>query len=133
MNETWIGYDDPDGQFVPPMFGPGLWGVYERTLEGIWRTSNNAEAWHGVFGRQVDCAHPGVYKFLDELAKERKHIAVKVDHLRKGGQVAPRDKVYVRFAATMKAIALTWGSVPFGCLDYLKRVGQHISIQIKQR
>ena len=105
-------------------------GVHERTLSGIWRTSNNAEAWHGAFGKAVDCAHPGVYKFLDELAKEKKLIATKVDHLRKNGQLAPRDKKYVRFAKRMLSIFSNWDENPNGLLDYVRRVGHHMIIRI---
>ena len=113
-----------------PLFSPSLWGVHERTLSGIWRTSNNAEAWHGAFGKAVDCAHPGVYKFLDELAKEKKLIATKVDHLRKNGQLAPRDKKYVRFAEKMLSICSNWDENPNGLLDYVRRVGHHMIIRI---
>ena len=103
MEETWIGYDD-EGAPVKFLFSPSLWGVYEKTLSGIWRTSNNAEAWHEASGRLVDGAHSGVYKFMDELAKQRKQISTKVEHLRKGGKLAPRYKTYVRFAQTMKSV-----------------------------
>ena len=78
MSDTWIGYKDGVRKEISALFPPSLWGVYERTLQGIWRTSNNAEAWHESFGKQVDCAHLGIYKFLDELTKERKFIASRV-------------------------------------------------------
>ena len=129
MEETWVGYDDMEAP-VSPLFSPSLWGVYEKTLAGIWRTSNNAEAWHSAFGRQVDGAHPGIYKFMDELAKERKHIATKVDHLRKRGELAPRNKTYVRLSQTMKSVCESWKTVPNGFADYMLRVAQHIKIQI---
>ncbi|GAU90290.1 hypothetical protein RvY_02728 [Ramazzottius varieornatus] len=92
FSETWIGYIDPNGSEVPAMYPPDLWGVYGRTLEGVWRTSNNAEAWRGAFGNRVDCAHPGIYKFLDELSKALKFIKARVEAPRVGSSLPPRDK-----------------------------------------
>ena len=65
-----------------PLFNPSLWDVHERPLAGISHTSNYAKGWHSAFGSQVDGAHPVIYKFVDELVKERKNIVTKVDHFR---------------------------------------------------
>ena len=46
MRDTWIRYKDGLGKDVSALFPSSLWGVYERTLGGVWRTSNNVEAWH---------------------------------------------------------------------------------------
>ena len=67
---------------------------------------------------------------MEELTKERKHIATKVDHLRKGGKLAARDKTYVRLSQTMKSVCESWETVPNGFADYMLRVAQHIKIQI---
>ena len=133
MTDTWIGYKDGLGKDISALFPPSLWGVHERTLEGVWRTSNNAEAWHGSFGKQVDCAHPGIYKFLDELTKERKFIASRVEQLRTGGSLPPKDKTYRKYAAKLTEICQSYSTSPRRIEDYLRYVARHISIMVDQK
>ena len=135
MGETWIGYrdGDVDGFEIKAKFPPDLWCVYERTLEGVWRTSNNAEAWHGAFGKQLNCDHPGIYKFLDELVKERKFIAVRVEQLRVGGRLPPKDRNYDKFATKMTEICKSYETSSRDIEDYLQYVGHHITIMVDNK
>ena len=97
------------------------------------RTSNNAEAWHGAFGKQLNCAHPGIYKFLDELAKERKFIASRVEHLRVGGSLPPKDKTYQKLAATLYQICQSYTTSSRSTEDYLRYVAHHITIMVSEK
>ncbi|GAU92458.1 hypothetical protein RvY_04536 [Ramazzottius varieornatus] len=111
------------------MYPPNLWGLCERTLEGVWRTSNNVEAWHGSFGTQVDRAHPGIYTFLDDVAKERKLIKARVEALRVGGSLPPKDKYYQRYAQKLADICESYVRAPSLNEDFLNLVARNIEIR----
>ena len=110
----------------------GLRAHFEQKI-GIWRTSNDAKTLHGAFEKQLNCAHPGIYKFLDELSKERKFIASRVEHLCVGGSLPPKDKTYQKLASNMYQICQSYATSSRSTEDYLRYVAHHITIMISEK
>ena len=55
----------------PPMFPIELWNIHSRQIEGLPRTNNFAEAWHGAFSATLT-SQPSVYKLVSALRTEQK-------------------------------------------------------------
>lgn len=53
-----------------PMFPPPIWNCYERTAQGLPRTTNTCEAWHRRINTLVGKHHPSMFVFLDQLRDE---------------------------------------------------------------
>ena len=58
---------------VDPRFPPKTWNVYQRTVQGIPRTNNSAEAWNRRWNILIGKTHPNIYQFLEALQKEERY------------------------------------------------------------
>jgi len=48
----------------PALFPPEIWSMYQRTISGIDRTNDHAEAAHRRLKRELDVVHPSICKFI---------------------------------------------------------------------
>lgn len=55
---------------TPPRFSPILWSCHENNNLKIPRTSNSVEAWHRRWENLIAVAHPGIFRFVEEIGKE---------------------------------------------------------------
>lgn len=53
-----------------PRYHPNLWSVAENNQHNLPRTSNAVESWHRRWENLINVAHPGLFKFVDEIKKE---------------------------------------------------------------
>ena len=56
----------------PALFPPETWNVYQRTISGLDRTNNHAEAAYWRLKRELDVVHPSIWKFIDGLCRVQK-------------------------------------------------------------
>lgn len=61
-----------------PRFPPAIWNCYDRTVEGLPRTTNTCEAWHRRLGTLVGKHHPSLYVFLSQLQEEIGEVDVQI-------------------------------------------------------
>ena len=55
---------------APPLHHIQSWNVYERTVQGIPRTNNTAEAWNRRWKVIVGKAYPDIIAMLEKMKKE---------------------------------------------------------------
>jgi len=56
----------------PAPFPPEIWSMYQRTISGIDKTNNHAEAAHRRLKRELDVVHLSIWKFIDGLHRVHK-------------------------------------------------------------
>ena len=56
FEDTYIGSLQRNRSRVPSP-PPHMWHVFKRTLDGLPRTNNMLEAWHGVMQRSLQAKH----------------------------------------------------------------------------
>ena len=77
------GYTNAAGNHVPPRWGPEMWSVYSKVLEGRTRTTDKLEAWHRRLQEIIIRPHPDFDTFLKVICEEwifiktniKKHLA----------------------------------------------------------
>jgi len=57
---------------LPALLPPEIWSMYQRTISGIDRTNDHAEAAHRRLKRELDVVHPSIWKFTDGLRRVQK-------------------------------------------------------------
>ena len=77
------GYTNTNGVVIPPKWGPEMWSVYGKVLEGRTRTTDKLEAWHRRLQAIICRPHPDFNTFVQTLCEEwifiktniKKHLA----------------------------------------------------------
>ena len=73
LEDNYIGRPGRDNRRSrPALFPPGIWSMYQRTISGIDKTNNHAEAAHRCLKRELDLVHPSIWKFIDGLHRVQK-------------------------------------------------------------
>ncbi|KAG0437266.1 hypothetical protein DMUE_3789 [Dictyocoela muelleri] len=54
-------------QYKPSIFKKENWGIYDRILNFEPRTSNLAEAWHGVINDKIKITNPNIAFFIKKV------------------------------------------------------------------
>lgn len=62
-----------DGTLTNSRFAIDWWNLHMRTLNGVHRTNNVAEAAHRRLQSLFSCKHPTLWKFIETLWKEQKN------------------------------------------------------------
>lgn len=83
FEDTYIGRLARNGRRRPPLFPHTLWNVYHRTISGVGRTNNFAEAANRQLQQEFGVDHPTIFKFIDGLKRYQSN----------------RDKIYEDFVA----------------------------------
>lgn len=71
FEDTYLGRTSR-GRRRQPIFSVSVWSVYTRTLLGLDRTNNYAEAAHRTLQRFYGTSHPTIWKFIDGLKQTQK-------------------------------------------------------------
>ena len=69
--------------------------VFKRTLDGLPRTNNMLEAWHGVMQRSLQAKHQIILKFIQLLQKEQELQEFNLAQSRVGRDLTQRLKKYI--------------------------------------
>ena len=118
----------------PPRFPIHTWNVHERTLLGVPRTNNSAEAWNRRINTLIGKAHPNIYTFLEAMKKEEKYAAGQREAVTLGVSPPRKRRAYQDNDARLQRLAQRfetmsqeegdhadpWSS---GVLKYLRAVG----------
>ena len=64
------GYTNASGVLIPPKWGPEMWSVYGKVLEGRTRTTDKLEAWHRRLQAIICRPHPDMDTFIKTLCEE---------------------------------------------------------------
>ena len=90
---------------TPPRYSPSLWNTYTSVIDGIHRTNNMVEAWHGKFLKMIQTRHSSIWKFIDFIKRDEKDIKIMIVQLEGGHRVKyPGRKIDVRNDEMVKKI-----------------------------
>lgn len=68
--------------------------VFDVLLQGIPRTNNSLEAWHGVLGRTIGALHSSFFKFLQALHNEQNFQEIRIAKIESGHSPDEMPRVY---------------------------------------
>ena len=77
-----------------PLFAVNMWSVRIRTAQGLARTNNQLEAWHGAWQGAVGSSHPSFFRFLDVLQREQRLQEANLRQIRQGRDLVKHLKKY---------------------------------------
>ncbi|KAK3907398.1 PKS-NRPS hybrid synthetase [Frankliniella fusca] len=111
-----------------PMFPPDIWNCYERTVQGLPRTTNTCEAWHRRLGTLVGKHHPSLFVFLDQLQEEIGEVDVQITRAEGGYTPVKRRSALEAAEARINRIVERYaeykehGDVP----TYIQAIGHNL-------
>ena len=111
-----------------PSFPPHMWNVLERTLDGLPRTNNMLEAWHGVMQRSLQAKHPTILKFIQLLQKEQALQEFNLIQIRGGRDITRRLKKYL--IVNKRLARVIQNRHAYRTLDYLSAIGGNLELNI---
>lgn len=78
----------------PPLFPKDIWNCYERTLEGLPRTTNSCEGWHNRLNLLMGKSHPSFFHVVEQLRKESVEVGQEIERLQAGHSPVKKRKKY---------------------------------------
>ncbi len=75
-----------------PIFPVEIWNVHNRTLNGLPRTNNGAEAYHNALRSSITSVHPNFWNLCKSLAKEEALMQTKIAHIKRGDTITKSKK-----------------------------------------
>jgi len=94
--DNYIGRPGRDNRRSRPApFPPKIWSMYQRTISGIDRTNNHAEAAHWRLKRELDVAYPLIWKFIDGLRRVQKGRDVTYEQYVRGERGPAKRREYI--------------------------------------
>ena len=75
-----------------PLFSLDVWNVSGRVEDVLPRTNNSVEGWHRAFQSSLSCAHPSLWKFIEQIRKEEALQHFNIIQIMNGASVAGRKK-----------------------------------------
>ena len=96
--DNYIGRPGRDNRRSRPApFPPKIWSMYQRTISGIDRTNNPADATHRRLKRELDVVYLSIWKFTDGLHRVQKERDVTYERYVCGepGPVKRRESILV--------------------------------------
>ena len=127
FEDTYIGRLQRNRRCVPS-FPPHMWNVFQRTLDGLPRTNNMLEAWHGVMQRSLQAKHPTILKFIQLLQKEQGLQEFNLAQIRAGRDLTRRLKKYITVNKRLARVIRNKQS--YDTLGYLRAIGGSLEINI---
>ena len=80
----------------PPLFPPEMWNQYNRTVTGMDRTNNHAEAAHRKIYAELGVHHPVIWRFISCLKKIQRSRDTYYEHLVAGHPARHKLLKYIR-------------------------------------
>ena len=74
FEDNYIGRLQRNHRRRRPLFAPGMWSSYARTLAAEARTNNHAEAAHRCLQAEFGVNHPTLWKFINGLRMVQKSV-----------------------------------------------------------
>ncbi|CAF4319160.1 unnamed protein product [Rotaria sp. Silwood2] len=105
FEDVYIGRRRPNGR-ATPRFPIDLWNMYFRTINGLMRTNNQAEAWHRRLKSVIQCEHPSLWIFIQSLQKEENYIHCQIVKLN-AGHKSFQSKKYLDYNKRLKNLLLS--------------------------
>lgn len=128
FTNTYIGRLRNNGTRNTPMFSSNIWSVYQRTLDGIDRTNNYAEACHRKiqlgFGSGI--FHPTLWTFLDKLRRIQKTFDTEYERILAGH--APPKKRPRYEAADSRILAKVTNYNSNNVIEYLRGIAYNYNM-----
>uniref|UniRef100_A0A5S6QC00 Uncharacterized protein n=1 Tax=Trichuris muris TaxID=70415 RepID=A0A5S6QC00_TRIMR len=87
-----------------PLFPPSIWSTYERTLAGIDRTNNFAEAARRRIRSEFGADHPTLWRFIDGLRKVQAGRDMEYEQYVRGEQPPHKRQKYQKADNNILAI-----------------------------
>lgn len=111
----------------PPLFAKTMWNVRLRTQEGLPRTNNQLEAWHGAFQGTFGGCHPSFFKFLETLKKEQKLQATNLIQVNQGRDLVKHLKKYQAINRRLRRLI---EEPPNSQEDFLRGIAANLEINV---
>jgi hypothetical protein len=100
------------------MFPPDMWSVYDRTVNGLDRTNNYAEAAHRRMQAEFGVDHPNIWKFIDGLRVIQKGRDQIYEQFVRREQPATKRRKYVAADARISTIVQSYAQR--NVIEYLR-------------
>lgn len=101
-----------------PLFDPSIWSVYDRTLAGVARTNNFAEAAHRRLQVEFGVDHPTLWKFIEGIRRVQKSRDLVYEQFIRGEPATKKRDKYVQADSRILTIVLTFNNREI--LEYLR-------------
>ncbi|CAF3806026.1 unnamed protein product [Rotaria socialis] len=101
---TYVGRNRTQGR-AKTMFEIELWNMHQRTTDRLMRTNNSAEAWHRCLSSIMQCQHPTLWSFINNLKNEDHYIHCQLIKLNCGEKVEPNKK-YLNYSARLRHLIM---------------------------
>ena len=107
-----------------------MWNVLERTLDGLPRTNNMLEAWHGVMQRSLQEKHPTIPKFIQPLQKEHGLQEFNLAQIRGGRDLDLTRRLKKKPIVNKRLARVIHNRQSYGTLGYLSAIAGNLEINI---
>ncbi|CAF2090872.1 unnamed protein product [Rotaria magnacalcarata] len=104
FEDTYVGRNCTLGR-AKPMFELEFWNMHQRTTDRLMRTNNSAEAWHRRLSSIMQCQHPTLWSFINNLKNEEHYIHCQLIKLNCGEKVEPNKK-YLNYSARLRHLIM---------------------------
>ncbi|CAF2791713.1 unnamed protein product [Rotaria sp. Silwood2] len=91
FEDTYVGRNLAQGR-SKSMFEIELWNMNQRTTDLLMHTNNSAEAWHRRLSSVIQCQHPTLWIFINNLKNEEHFIYCQLNKLNSGEKIEPNKK-----------------------------------------
>jgi hypothetical protein len=108
-----------------PLFPMDVWNISGRVDDALPRTNNSVEGWHRAFQSSLSCAHPSLWKFIDQLKKEEALQHFNIIQVRSGASVPGRKK-YRCCQGRIRNIVQRYATM--STLDFLKAIAHNLTV-----
>ena len=125
FENTFIGRE-LGGRWRPPLFDPYEWTQYERTLDGLGRTTNSVEGWHRRFSGKAG-SHPSVFGLIMQIQAEEAHWRVEVRKIQAGATPRRRSALWERLSDRVAALARRWRDNEVDTADFLRGIAHNFT------
>jgi hypothetical protein len=123
FEDNFIGRPGRRGNRRDPIFAKTLWNVNQRVADALPRTNNSVEGWHCGFQSSLQCAHPTLWKLIDQLQRENELQKLTVVQLLSGQAYKPK-RTYRITEERISNVVADYGNRTF--VEFLKCVARNL-------
>ena len=103
FQQTYVGRWINDNTEIPGMFPYQIWNMYQRVKDGLPRTNNSLEGWHGAFAKTLPC-HPLLSKLAAKYQTEQHKNLLRRQHQAAARQMETTRRKYRRLTAKLQSL-----------------------------